>query len=332
MDVQTEAPVTRRANITSPRALSIRSTLIASIKHRLAQPCLIILTIITTTVTGTVFSFLQHNQNTSPGSLRELFTATFSDIRQGNSRTLFDGLIFSLVLLTILAAHELGHYFACKHYKVEVTTPYFLPAPPGPFTPFGTFGAVIRIKSPILSKKALFDIGLAGPLAGFFVALPAAFIGLLTATQAATPPAGSYQYSDPLLFILISKTFGIPKVIEWNPVYWAAWAGFLITSLNLFPFGQLDGGHVLFSVVGQRAHRYISRVVLGLSAILLILEFYFYGQANWLFWVALLYILSKLEHPTIPDDQPIGCARTVAAVAALIIFALSFMPFPVTVT
>src|SRR5262249_30220064 len=156
--------------------------------------------------------------------------------------------IFSFTLLVILGAHEFGHYFACRYYGVRATLPFFLPAPPA-ISFLGTFGAVIKIKAPIRSRRALFDIGIAGPLAGFAFALPASVVGLLMA-KAAVPSVDAVSssdiqlFQDPLLFKLIIKLFHTPAYFDWNPVYWAAWGTLLVTALNLFPVGQLDGGHV----------------------------------------------------------------------------------------
>src|SRR5262249_38884291 len=180
------------------------------------------------------------------------------------------GLTFVLRLLSIRSGHEFGHYFACRYYRIRATLPFYVPAPPLPLTPFGTFGAVIKIKEPIRSRKALFDIGIAGPLAGFALALPAAFLGLAIAKAAPADVVATsgMQFNDPPLFIIIMKLLGTPKWIFWNPVYWAAWAALLVTALNLFPVGQLDGGHVLYALVGPRLHRWTSRIVCAALGVL----------------------------------------------------------------
>ncbi|HKE59019.1 MAG TPA: site-2 protease family protein, partial [Pyrinomonadaceae bacterium] len=152
------------------------------------------------------------------------------------------GIAFSASLLSILFSHEMGHYLACRYYKVNATLPYFIPAPP--FFIAGTLGAFIKIRSPIPSRRALFDIGLAGPLAGFAVALPLAVVGILNMQPA--PPVAGYGivFNDPLLFRLLARTMGV-KLDPYspiNPYYMAAWIGLLVTSLNLMPVGQLDGG------------------------------------------------------------------------------------------
>jgi membrane-associated protease RseP (regulator of RpoE activity) len=248
----------------------------------------------------------------------------------GHYGPLVGGLVLAFSLLLILAAHEFGHYFACRHYGVRATLPFFLPAPPFPVTPFGTFGAVIKIKEPIRSRRALFDIGIAGPLAGFALALPASFIGLLIA-QPDTPQPGMV-FNDPLLFKIITAVFHLPNLIKWNPVYWAAWTALLVTSLNLFPVGQLDGGHVLYAVFGKRLHKIASLVVFALVALLAVTSFIRYNSPIWFLWTAILAFLLRVGHPPVYVDEPLGKTRIALAVVAAIVFLLCFMPFPITLS
>src|SRR5438132_14239627 len=158
------------------------------------------------------------------------------------------GLLFSASLLAILVAHESGHYLFCRYYGVDATLPFFIPQPPLLIP--GTFGAFIRMKSPVPSRRALFDIGLAGPLAGFIVMVPIAFVGVLTLQHQNLPPdAVGITFNDPLLFRMIARAFKINLengVV--NSFYLAAWFGALVTALNLMPVGQLDGGHGTFSI------------------------------------------------------------------------------------
>jgi len=305
------------------------SALRRALSSPLAQPVLFFISFITTTITGTVMSFLQNAAGTDIHSLRELYTGLIAEISAGHYSSLGEGLIFAICLLLILGTHEMGHYLACRYHGVKAALPYFIPAPPAPISPFGTFGAAIKIQSPFPSRKALFDIGISGPLAGFVILLPIAFIGLLTAKAAPAPPPGTFQFKDPLLFILIIKMFNAAPIILWNPYYWAAWAGLLITALNLFPFAQLDGGHVSFALFGKERHALISYLVFALSVLLVVLDIYLHQQMTWLIWVGILYALSKLGHPNIEDTEPLGTARIILAGAALIIFILSYMPFPV---
>ena len=186
-------------------------------------------------------------------------------------RLIGQGATFSASLLAILFSHEMGHYLACRYYRVNATLPYFIPAPPLFLT--GTFGAFIKIRSAIPSRRALFDIGLAGPLAGFVVALPVSVMGLLTMSPGSAPPDHAIYFNDPLLFRLLARLLNVqldPNAPT-TPYYMAAWIGLLVTSLNLMPVGQLDGGHGIFAVFGPRAHRLIARVAFVSVALLAVL-------------------------------------------------------------
>jgi membrane-associated protease RseP (regulator of RpoE activity) len=213
--------------------------------------------------------------------------------------------------------------------------PFFIPAPPA-ITPFGTFGAVIKIKEPIRSRRALFDIGIAGPLAGFAFALPAAVVGLAFATPAspsavaAAVTSGVPTYNDPLLFIVLSKLLGLPKWIEWNPIYWAAWGTVLVTALNLFPVGQLDGGHVLYAIAGRRVHSWISRITSFACAGLAVFSIAVGQPPVYLLWTFVLLFLMKVGHPPVIEDEPLGPARLTLAAIAVLVFLLCFMPLPIT--
>lgn len=244
---------------------------------------------------------------------------------------LADGLIFSIALLAILTAHEMGHYVACRRYGVNATLPFFIPAPP--LFLAGTFGAFIKIKSPIPSRRALFDIGLAGPLAGFVVAIPVSILGILY-LQPATPNA-SYAiiFHDPLLFRLLSKLLGVPldPYAPTNPYYMAAWIGLLVTSLNLMPVGQLDGGHGTFAIFGKAVHHWTGRIAFISMAILTVLGFVWYGSPSGFLYTVLLGIMLRVRHPQPGTMEPLGNARLVVGVITLLVFALCFWPFPVTI-
>jgi membrane-associated protease RseP (regulator of RpoE activity) len=293
---------------------------------------LLLATAFTTLLTGAALSVEITSAPTSEiGALLAPFTAVATETLAGHYDPLLKGLLFTFTLLTILGAHELGHYFACRYYGVRATLPFFIPAPPI-LTPFGTFGAVIKIKEQIQSRRALFDIGIAGPLAGFAFALPASIIGLIFA-QAAPPTAGGgIQFHDPLLFIIIMKIFNLPHLILWNPVYWAAWGTLLVTALNLFPVGQLDGGHVLYAVVGRRIHKWVSIIVAVSIATLAVFSIILYSSPVWLLWSVVLFFLLKVGHPPLIEHEPLGKARIALAVVALIVFFLCFMPFPITIS
>ena len=249
-----------------------------------------------------------------------------------NPGLLKSGLAFSTALLTILTAHEMGHYLACRYYGVKATLPFFIPAPP--LFLAGTFGAFIKMKSPIPSRRALFDIGLAGPLAGFVALLPVALGGLLTLKAAPSQVAGgAIIFNDPLLFQIIGKLTGadLANALP-NPFYMAAWLALLVTSLNLMPVGQLDGGHGTFAVFGERAHKIIGRAAFIAVAVMSVLGFVWHGSPSGFLYTVLLAVMLKVRHPAPEESEPLGRARIVVAIITLIVFALSFVPFPITIT
>ena len=249
-----------------------------------------------------------------------------------NPNLIKSGLAFSTALLTILTAHEMGHYLACRYYGIRATLPFFIPAPP--LFLAGTFGAFIKMKSPIPSRRALFDVGLAGPLAGFLALLPVALAGLLTLQSAPSQPSGQVIiFNDPLLFHMIAKLTGanLADALP-NPFYMAAWIGLLVTSLNLMPVGQLDGGHGTFAVFGQRAHKLIGRFAFVTVAVMSILGFIWHGSPSGFLYTVLLAVMLKVRHPAPEALEPLGSARTIIAIVTLIVFALSFVPFPITIT
>jgi membrane-associated protease RseP (regulator of RpoE activity) len=248
----------------------------------------------------------------------------------GEAASLGAPVMFSFTLLTILGAHEMGHYLACRWYGVRATLPYFIPAPVG----IGTFGAFIRIKSPIPNARALFDIGIAGPLAGFVFAVPASIIAHYYAASA--PPLaageGAIIFHNPLFFKFLEWAFNLPPHIELNPVWFASWIGLLMTSLNLLPVGQLDGGHVVYSVFGGRVHSVLGRVificVVGFALHALLRE----GWYGWVVYAVLLALIMRAGHPPLLDeDEPLGRGRRMVAVLGLIVFLLCFMPVPITI-
>jgi membrane-associated protease RseP (regulator of RpoE activity) len=299
----------------------------------LLHTVLLALTAVTTALTGAAWAVGGQAGDSIIDLLVAPTLAVLRETAAGNFDPLAKGILFTFTLLTILGAHELGHYFACRHYGIRATLPFFIPAPPT-ITLFGTFGAVIKIKEPIKSRRALFDIGIAGPLAGFAFALPASFIGLIFATPA--PPsvaaAEGIQYHDPLLFVLISKLFGLPAWIEWNPIYWAAWGTLLVTALNLFPVGQLDGGHVVYAVLGPRAHKWISRIATLACGLLAVYSLVAHQPPVYLLWTLVLLFLMKVGHPPVVEEEPLGAGRIIIAIIAAVVFVLCFMRFPITTT
>lgn len=245
---------------------------------------------------------------------------------------LLQGVAFASSLLFILFVHEMGHYLACRHYGVNATLPYFIPAPP--LFLAGTFGAFIKIRSPIPSRRALFDIGLAGPLAGFVVALPVAIAGLLVLQPPVAQISGGIVFNDPLLFRLIAKILGVPlnPYSPTNPYYMAAWIGLLVTSLNLMPVGQLDGGHCTFAVFGGRAHTLIGRIAFVLVVVLAVLGFLWHGSPSGFLYAVLLGVMLRVRHPQPATMEPLGRKRVVIAILTLIVFVVCFVPFPITLS
>ncbi|HEU4506920.1 MAG TPA: site-2 protease family protein, partial [Pyrinomonadaceae bacterium] len=198
----------------------------------------------------------------------------------------------------------------------------------------GTFGAFIKIRSPIPSRRALFDIGLAGPLAGFVVAVPLSVIGVLTVGPAMAPQGSVIYFNDPLLFRLIALVAGVPldPNSPTNPYYMAAWIGLLVTSLNLMPVGQLDGGHGTFSLFGARAHRLIGRIAFISVSVLAVLGFWWHGSPSGFLYAVLLGIMMRVPHPAPFTMEPLGAKRIAIAIITLIVFILCFWPFPITIT
>ena len=234
------------------------------------------------------------------------------------------GIPFAGTLMLILLAHEMGHYLCCRHYGVWATLPFFIPAP----TLIGTFGAFIRIRSPIRSRTALFDIGIAGPIAGFVVALGVLVVslGLSRPMPPGAPPA-DLELGFPLIFqwmhqLLAPGTTAVPlNHMLLHPAAIAAWVGMFATALNLLPGGQLDGGHIVFSIA-PRAHRWISW---GTTVALLFMAYYLCYV--WLMW-AILLRLSSLRHPQVAEWPKVSGIRTVLAGFAVVMLVLTLAPAP----
>ena len=242
------------------------------------------------------------------------------------------GLKFSLSLIFILFCHEMGHYIACRIYKVDATLPFFIPTPPL-VGPAGTFGAFIKIMSPLPSRKAIFDIGVAGPIAGFVALIPIAIAGIATmqtiSPEQAADLAGNLTFSDPLLLKMIGAANGIDLSFGiGNPFYFAAWVGLLVTALNLIPSGQLDGGHALYAVLGERVHFWTGRIAFVVMATLSIIGWFVYGSPSGFLIAVLLGIMMRIKHPQPWDETPLDGKRKLVAALVLVIFVLCFVPFP----
>ena len=304
---------------------------------------LLLLTVITTTLAGVMLAAPEIEPAEPPLSslIDYVFYIPLSYFYElaallqyalAHPRLLTDGVTFSASLLAILFSHEMGHYLACRYYRVNATLPYFIPAPP--LFLAGTFGAFIRIRSAIPTRRALFDIGLAGPLAGFVVAIPISVIGLLTIGPPLSAQDHWIVFNDPLLFRLLARLLGVPldPNSPTNPYYMAAWLGLLVTSLNLMPVGQLDGGHGTFAVFGARVHRVVGRLAFVSVSVLAVLGFWWHGSPSGFLYAVLLGIMMKAPHPAPGVMEPLGLKRVVIAIVTLIVFVLCFCPFPITIT
>lgn len=239
---------------------------------------------------------------------------------------LWQGVPFAGALLFILTTHELGHYVLSKIHRVPASLPLFIPGPPHFI---GTFGAIIRMRGPILDRRALFDIGVAGPLAGFIVAVAALIVGLHLSTVVERTATFGLQLGEPLLLQLLSWLVIGPIPPEsdvlLHPIGFAAWFGLFVTSLNLLPIGQLDGGHVAYALWGrhQRTMAFI------FVPILIVLGFV--GWAGWFLW-AVMAGMFGLSHPPVMDPQvPLGRRRTIVGWIALAVFVSTFVPVPFSV-
>jgi hypothetical protein len=292
---------------------------------------LLLTTIFTTLVVG---SHMQHNFQLGLSTLwAEDSSLPFFpiDVVLKHPSRLLLGIPFSASLMLILLAHEMGHYLYCVRYNVYATLPFFIPFP----TLFGTMGAFIRIRAPIRSRTALFDIGIAGPIAGFVVACAvlAVSLGLSRGIPVGPPSPDLVELHFPLIFQFMHDaltslglvhgfaTLPLEKVYL-HPMAIAAWVGMFATSLNLLPGGQLDGGHIVFSIAPRR-HTIISRLT-----ILILIPMAVYLWTGWLVWAILLEI-SSFRHPQVPEWPKVSGARTLLAVFGLIMLVLTLTPAPI---
>jgi membrane-associated protease RseP (regulator of RpoE activity) len=271
---------------------------------------------------------LDFTHNMAFGVERSLATGFWASLFR-HPAILLEGLPYSLTLLSILLAHEFGHYIASTYHRVDASLPYFMPSP---F--FGTFGAFIRVRSPIYTKRALFDIGVAGPLAGFVFLLPALAVGLAFSKVAPGAAHGSLHFgTPPLQWLLQSLIFPGERASDicLHPVARAAWVGMFATAMNLLPVGQLDGGHVVYSFFPRR-HRLISRLVC-LVMLTLGVAWYAFSPgsawAGWILWSLVLLWLGR-RHPVICDDSELGAGRRKLGWIALAVFILCFTYAPIT--
>ena len=268
-------------------------------------------------------------------------------------KNIWSGWPFALSLLSILLAHEFGHYLAARYHKTEVTLPYFIPFP---LSPFGTMGAFIKLKEPPRNKRVLLDIGVAGPLAGLVVAIPVLILGLILSDVQPLPlniSPGQIFEGNSILYLLLKyithgALFPVPSTygnhsqfVYWiryfftgyplpsggkdiflHPVAWAGWAGLLVTALNLIPAGQLDGGHLIYVLLEEKAKKLLG-VILG---ILFLLGFVWSG---WWFWAFLIFILGRVYADPLDQITPLDKKRKYLAIFGLIVFVLVFTPVPI---
>lgn len=286
-------------------------------------------TLFTTTTLGAVYLLWAHPTRVSPIEWPFLLPSTIAGV-WGDPEILRLGLSFSLPALAILLAHEMGHYLACRWYGLPSTLPYFLPLPAA----LGTLGAFIRIRAPIRDRQQLFDVGVAGPLAGFAVLVPFLLLGVARSEVVMPPaPAAGTELAGVLLvpgrcLAIEAATLAfhgpLPEgaILHLHPFALAAWFGLLVTSMNLLPVGQLDGGHVLYAVAPRLQHRLALPlwVALGLTAFLF---------PGWLLWCLILLLIGLRHPPVMRPGRGLDRGRLALAALALVVLAVSFMPVPI---
>lgn len=280
---------------------------------------LLLLTLLTTTTFG--FALSESYSASRPLSEESLARGYFYLVHGASG--LWTGAAYSIPLLLILLAHEFGHYFTCQKWGVHATLPFFAPSP----TLLGTFGAFIWVRSPICNRRSLFDIGVSGPIAGFIVLVPFLIAGVwMSRVVHGIDRYGPFVFGTPLLLRTFER-LRFPGVssanISLHPMAMAAWAGLLATAINLLPIGQLDGGHILYAVLGERGHRLVS---LAFIAVLALLGFFYWP---WWVWAGVMFFLRR--HPLIYDREPLGRKRAATAAAALLLFLFSMSIVPVEI-
>ena len=238
------------------------------------------------------------------------------------------GKLYALSLFLILGAHEFGHYFAGVKNGVRTTLPLFIPAPPGLFL-LGTFGAMIVIKDPIPNRRVLMEIGAAGPIAGFIVAVPTLIIGLFLSETVAPTGQSGFSFGSSIIMIILSKTIlGVtPLSVDFNiqlhPLALAGWVGLFVTAINLFPIGQLDGGHVLYALIGEKSK-------IWAKCFFAFLLFLVYFWPNWGVWAILLLVITRFKSAPLEDEEVLlQKNHKIAGYAAIVILLLTFVPVPI---
>src|SRR5882757_3496861 len=277
---------------------------------------LFLLTLISTLVVGASFA-ASYALGESPGI--DGFFSTYGMLLH-DPQVLLTGVPFAFTLLGILLAHELGHYFACRYYGISASYPYFIPAP----TLIGTLGAFIRIRSPIQNRKALFDVGLAGPVVGFLFAIPALAIAVLNSKVVPFSEShASIVFGKPLalrMLVVMLRPGVAPGDLLLHPIGRAAWVGLFATALNLLPGGQLDGGHILYSV----ASKYHKKITLAVALVLIPLGYF--SWSGWIMWSVLLLAIGFRHPPLLNRWEQLDRTRQMWTGVAILIFVLCFMP------
>ena len=240
------------------------------------------------------------------------------------------GKLYALSLFLILGAHEFGHYFAGVKNGVKTTLPLFIPAPPGLFL-FGTFGAMIAIKDPIPNRRVLMEIGAAGPVAGFIVAVPTLVIGLFLSDIVEPIGEGGFSFGSSVIMILLSKLIlGVTPLspdfnIQLHPVAFAGWVGLFVTAINLFPIGQLDGGHIIYSLFGKKSKNWAKYFFIFLLSLI-------YFWPSWGIWAVLLIVITRFKSAPLLDDEVLPLKKhKIIGYLAIVIFILTFVPVPIEV-
>jgi hypothetical protein len=284
------------------------------------------LTFLTTALTGALY-FTRAGE----AAVERIATHGLAALPAAFGSTALAGLPFAASLMLFFLCHELGHFIACRRYGVACTPPYFIPAP---LLLFGTLGAVIRIRGPIPDRRVLFDIGMAGPFAGFPVALALVVIGLLRADEGALPEPGSPVFGHSLLTLAVARSLGIGAGSAWlpeDPVLVAGWVGLLATAMNLVPAGQLDGGHAAFALA-PHYHRIVSVGAGVFIASLALARLALFGEYSaWSVWAVIVLLFGRRHPPVMYPSSGIGRTRQLAAAAGVVVLVLCFMPHPLAI-
>ncbi len=288
------------------------------------------LTVLTTTLAGAFTSFTYYNVGFDTSQITE---AQFYLRLLAPSSLLAGFLSFALPLMLILTVHEFGHYILARRHGMEASLPFFIPVPPGIGLNIGTFGAFIAMREPMPNRKALFDVGAAGPIAGFFVAVPVLLIGftLMALNPVIAPPVdeGTLYIGTPLLYNLLSAPFGLSENLLTHPTAFAGWVGLFVTAINLLPAGQLDGGHIASAMFGERARYASYGAVFALLALDLAPLLGFPGYQGWLFFALLIGLLGVRHPPTLDGVSELDSKRRLIGWLTFGMGALCFTLVPI---